>query len=153
LEDVTVTDSEAFAENACRMVLGTEKNKEGFTLTIVGASKPIAVTSTGNDIVDANTTNCKMWEFVEDDGKGVFIRNLGNTNAMFKYNAGNAAVKPYKINTAGAVYVYVYVRKYVDPGQGIEDIEESTPAQKILREGQILILRNGHTYTIEGKRL
>lgn len=153
LEDVTVTDSEAFAENACRMVLGTEKNKEGFTLTIVGASKPIAVTSTGNDIVDANTTNCKMWEFVEDDGKGVFIRNLGNTNAMFKYNAANAAVKPYKINTAGAVYVYVYVRKYVDPGQGIEDIEESTPAQKILREGQILILRNGHTYTIEGKRL
>jgi uncharacterized protein YjdB len=153
LEDVTVTDSEAFAENACRMVLGTEKNKEGFTLTIVGASKPIAVTSTGNDIVDANTTNCKMWEFVEDDGKGVFIRNLGNTNAMFKYQAGNAAVKPYKINTAGAVYVYVYVRKYVDPGQGIEDIEESTPAQKILREGQILILRNGLTYTIEGKRL
>ena len=57
---ITVTESEAYADAACRMVLGTEKNQTGFTLTIVGASKPIAVASTGNDIVDANTQNCKF---------------------------------------------------------------------------------------------
>ncbi|MBR6508620.1 MAG: Ig domain-containing protein [Paludibacteraceae bacterium] len=34
---------------------------------------------------------------------------------MFKYHAGNAAIKPYKAGTVGAVYVYVYVRPYTEP--------------------------------------
>lgn len=155
LNDVTVTKTEAYADNACRMVLGTEKNKEGFTLTIVGASKPIAVTSGGNDIVDATTQNCKFWEFVEDGTNGYFVRNLGNTNAMFKYHASNAAIKPYKTNTAGAVYVYAYVRKYVEPGPAtdVENTEVETKAQKVLRNGQILILRGDAVYTITGVRV
>ena len=151
---ITVTESEAYADAACRMVLGTEKNKEGFTLTIVGG-KTIAVTSTGNDIVDANTQNCKFWEFVEDGNNGYFVRNLGNTNAMFKYNAGNAAIKPYKLNTAGAVYVYAYVRKYVDPVEtGMEETQDPlVESRKILRDGQVLILRNGEVYTVTGMKL
>ena len=151
---ITVTESEAYADAACRMVLGTEKNKEGFTLTIVGG-KTIAVTSTGNDIVDANTQNCKFWEFVEDGNNGYFVRNLGNTNAMFKYQAGNAAIKPYKLNTAGAVYVYAYVRKYVDPVEtGMEETQApSIESRKILRDGQVLILRNGEVYTVTGMKL
>ena len=152
---ITVTENEAYADAACRMVLGTEKNQSGFTLTIVGASKPIAVTSTGNDIVDANTQNYKFWEFVEDGNNGYFVRNLGNTNAMFKYNAGNAAIKPYKLNTAGAVYVYAYVRKYVDPVEtGMEETQApSIESRKILRDGQVLILRNGEVYTVTGMKL
>lgn len=154
LNDVTVTETEAYADNACRFVLGTEKNKEGFTLTIVGG-KTIAVASTGNDIVDANTQNCKFWEFVADGNNGYFIRNLGNTNAMFKYHAGNAAIKPYKASTTGAVYVYAYVRKYVEPGPatGVENTEVETKAQKVLRNGQILILRGDAVYTITGVRV
>ncbi len=154
LNDVTVTETEAYADNACRMVLGTEKNKEGFTLTIVGG-KTIAVASGGNDIVDANTQNCKFWEFVADDNNGYFVRNLGNTNAMFKYHAGNAAIKPYKATTTGAVYVYAYVRKYVEPGPAtdVENTEVETKAQKVLRNGQILILRGDAVYTITGVRV
>ncbi len=154
LNDVTVTETEAYADNACRMVLGTEKNKEGFTLTIVGG-KTIAVASGGNDIVDANTQNCKFWEFVADGTNGYFIRNLGNTNAMFKYHAGNAAIKPYKATTTGAVYVYAYVRKYVEPGPAtdVENTEVETKAQKVLRNGQILILRGDAVYTITGVRV
>ena len=153
-EDVTVTETEAYADGACRLVLGTEKNQEGFTLTI--GSKMIAVASRGNDIVDANTQNCKFWEFVADGNNGYYIRNLGNTNAMFKYHAGNAAVKPYKANTAGAVYVYAYYRKYVEPSSatGVEDIQPSEVSyQKVLRNGQVLILRNGETYTITGAKV
>ena len=153
-EDVTVTETEAYADEACRLVLGTEKNQEGFTLTI--GSKVIAVASSGNDIVDANTQNCKFWEFVADGNNGYYIRNLGNTNAMFKYHAGNAAVKPYKANTAGAVYVYAYYRKYVEPSSatGVEDIQPSEVSyQKVLRNGQVLIIRNGETYTITGARV
>ena len=155
ISGITVTESEVYADAACRMVLGTEKNKEGFTLTIVGASKPIAVTSTDNDIVDANTQNCKFWEFVEDGNNGYFVRNLGNTNAMFKYHAGNAAIKPYKATTVGAVYVYAYVRKYVDPVvTGMEETQApSIESRKLLRDGQVLILRNGEVYTVTGMKL
>ena len=154
-EDVTVTETEAYADEACRFVLGTENGQNGYTLTIVGG-KMIAVTSSGNDIVDANTQNCKLWEFVADGGNGYFIRNLGNTNAMFKYHAGNAAIKPYKLNTAGAVYVYAYYRKYVEPSPatGVEGIQPSEVSyQKVLRNGQVLIIRNGETYTITGMKV
>ena len=153
LNDVTVTETEAYADNACRFVLGKEKNQEGFTLTIVGG-KTIAVASGANDIVDANTKNCKFWEFVADGDKGYFVRNLGNTNAMFKYHADNAAIKPYKVNSAGAVYVYAYVRKYVEPGPAtdVENTEVETKAQKVLQNGQILILRGDAVYTITGVR-
>ena len=153
-EDVTVTETEAYADEACRLVLGTEKNQEGFTLTI--GSKMIAVASGGNDIVDANTQNCKFWEFVADGNNGYYIRNLGNTNAMFKYHAGNAAIKPYKATTTGAVYVYAYYRKYVEPSPatGVEDIQPSEVSyQKVLRNGQVLIIRNGETYTITGAKV
>ena len=154
LNDVTVTETEAYADKACRFVLGTEKNQAGFTLTIVGG-KTIAVNSGANDIVDANTKNCKFWEFVADGNKGYFVRNLGNTNAMFKYHAGNAAIKPYKVNSAGAVYVYAYVRKYVEPGPAtdVENTEVETKAQKVLQNGQILILRGDAVYTITGVRV
>ncbi len=153
-EDVTVTETEAYADEACRLVLGTEKNQEGFTLTI--GSKMIAVASSGNDIVDANTQNCKFWEFVADGNNGYYIRNLGNTNAMFKYHAGNAAIKPYKATTVGAVYVYAYYRKYVEPSSatGVVDIQPSEVSyQKVLRNGQVLIIRNGETYTITGAKM
>lgn len=154
LNDVTVTETEAYADNACRMVLGTEKNKDGYTLTIVGG-KTIAVASGGNDIVDANTQNCKFWEFVADGNNGYFVRNLGNNNAMFKYHASNAAIKPYKASTTGAVYVYAYVRKYVEPGPAtdVENTEVETKAEKVLRNGQILILRGDAVYTITGARV
>ena len=155
-EGVTVTETEAYADEACRLVLGTEKNQTGFTLTIVGASKPIAVTSTGNDIVDANTQNCKFWEFVEDGNNGYFVRNLGNTNAMFKYHAGNAAIKPYKATTAGAVYVYAYYRKYVSPSPatGVESVQQSeNGSRKVLHNGQLFIIRGGAVYTITGVKV
>lgn len=150
--DVTVTATEAYADEACRMVVGTEKNKTGYTLTIVGG-KTIAVASSGNDIVDANTQNCKFWEFVADGDNGIYIHNLGNSNAYFKYHAGNAAIKPYKSNTTGAVYVYVYVRKYIEPViTGVDAVSNDVMVQKIIRDGQLLIIRNGETYTVTGEK-
>lgn len=148
--DVIVTDSEAYADNALRLVLGTEKGKEGFTLTIVGG-KTIAVASSDNDIVDANTKNCKFWEFVADGDKGYYVHNLGNTDAYFKYHAGNAAIKPYKASTVGASYVYAYVRKYIAPVvTGLDAANSAMPVQKVFRNGQLLIIRNGVTYTVTG---
>ena len=151
LDDVTVTDTEAFADKAIRFVLGATTG--GYTLTAVGASKAIAVTSSDNDIVDANTTNCKVWQFVADGDNGVYVQNTGNTNAYFKYHAGNAAIKPYKAATTGAVYVYAYVRKYVAPTiTTVENTETGTEVRKVIRDGQLLIIRNCETYTVTGEK-
>lgn len=152
LEDVTVTKTEAYADDALRLVVGTIKNKSGFSLQPVGSDKVLA--ENNNDLYLEKTTSTKnlTWQFVADGSNGIYVQNVGNANAMFKYHAGNAAIKPYKANTAGAVYVYVYVRPYKNP-QGIEDVESETKAQKILRDGQILIIRNDAVYTITGMKI
>jgi len=151
--DVTVNESEAYADDACRMVLGKEKGNEGFTLTIVGG-KTIAVNSDGNDILDANTKNCKFWEFVEDGNNGYFVRNMGNTNAMFKYLPGKSpAIKPYKLGTVGAVYVYAYYRKFVPKdATGVEETQEDNrQSTKVLRDGRLIIIRGEHMYDAQGR--
>lgn len=112
-ENVIVNDSYAYADDALRLVLGATTG--GFTLTPVGASKALAE-SGGNDFVEANTKNNKVWEFLSDDGKGVYVHNVGNTNAYIKYNPtpNVDAIRPYKVNTVGAELMYVYVRPFVD---------------------------------------
>ncbi len=112
-DNVIVNDSYAYADDALRLVLGATTG--GFTLTPVGASKALAE-SGGNDFVEANTKNNKVWEFVADGTNGVYVHNVGNDNAYIKYNpAPNVdAIRPYKVNTVGAVLMYVYVRPFVD---------------------------------------
>ena len=151
-EGVTVTETEAYADDALRLVIGTIKNKSGFSLQPVGSTKVLA--EQNNDLYLENTTSSKnlTWQFVADGSNGVYVLNVGNTNAMFKYHAGNAAIKPYKASTGGAVYVYVYVRKYRDP-QGIEDAETGVKAHKVLRDGQLLIIRNGETFNANGVKV
>jgi len=152
--DITVTDTEAYADEALRLVIGTIKNKNGFTLQPVGSEKVLA--ENNNDLYLEKTTSTKnlTWQFVEDGNNGIYVQNVGNTNAMFKYHAGNKAIKPYKSNTTGASLVYVYIRKYVEPQpQGIEDVKSNEKAQKILRDGQMLIIRNGMTYSVTGAKV
>lgn len=152
--DITVTDTEAYADEALRLVIGTIKNKNGFTLQPVGSEKVLA--EQNNDLYLEKTTSTKnlTWQFVEDGNNGIYVQNVGNTNAMFKYHAGNKAIKPYKSNTTGASLVYVYIRKYVEPQpQGIEDVKSNEKAQKILRDGQMLIIRNGMTYSVTGAKV
>ena len=152
-EDVTVTATEAYADDALRLVLGTLSNKSGFTLQPVGSTKVLA--EQNNDLYLEKTTSSKnlTWNFEADGSNGVYVRNVDNTNAYFKYHAGNTAIKPYKSNTTGAVYVYVYVRKYIDPStEGFEGINAPVEVQKVLRNGQVLIIRNGVTYTVTGMR-
>lgn len=153
--DVTVTEEGAYADNALRVVLLKLKNKTGMALQPVGSEKVLA--EQNNDLYLEKTTSTKnlTWQFVADGNNGIYVQNIGNTNAYFKYHAGNSAIKPYKVNTTGAVYVYVYVRKYVKPEDPVvTSIESNQPSanscQKILRDGQLLIIRNGEIYTATG---
>lgn len=151
--NVTVTADEAYADDAIRLVLVKLKNKTGFALQPVGSSNVLA--ESGNDLYEEKTTSTKnlTWEFVADENKGIYVHNLGNTNAYFKYHAGNAAIKPYKAGTVGAEYVYVYVRKYIEPViSAVDTVGAEIRAQKIIRDGQLLIIRGGETYSVTGEK-
>lgn len=153
ITDGLVDDPNAYAVDAQKFVIGTISGKTGYTLARPGASTVFAEKS--NDLYEENKTSTKnlMWEFVADGTNGVYVHNLGNTNAYFKYLASQSSIKPYKSNTDGAVYVYVYRRPYIDPASAVENIEvEAVPAQKLLHEGRIVIIREGVMYELDGRR-
>ena len=111
-EGVTVTAESAVCDAAMRLVL--DLTSDGFTLTPLGKTKPLAETGS-NDFADANTKNNRYWEFVADGTNGVYVHNLGNTDAYVKWHVGNNIIRPYKAGSVGAYYLYVFVRKYVEP--------------------------------------
>lgn len=113
--NLKVTETEAYADDAIKLVLGTLNGKEGYTLHRIGQTNVLA--ENNNDLSEEKTSSTKnlTWQFVADGANGIYVQNVGNSNAMFKYNSGINAIRPYKINTDGAVYVYVYFRKYVQP--------------------------------------
>ena len=110
LDNVEVTDQGAAAEGAVELVLGATTG--GFTLTPVGKTKALA--ENGNTFVEANTKNNKVWTFGADE-KGVYIQNVGNTDAYVKYNPDNSYIRPYKKGSIGPVMMYVYVHPYIAP--------------------------------------
>ncbi|MGN0226791.1 MAG: Ig-like domain-containing protein [Paludibacteraceae bacterium] len=113
--NLKVTETEAYADDAIKLVLGTLNGKEGYTLHRIGQTNVLA--ENNNDLSEEKTSSTKnlTWQFIADGTNGIYVQNVGNSNAMFKYNSANNAIKPYRINTADAVYVYVYFRKYVQP--------------------------------------
>lgn len=113
--NLKVTETEAYADDAIKLVLGTLNGKEGYTLHRIGQTNVLA--ENNNDLSEEKTSSTKnlTWQFIADGANGIYVQNVGNSNAMFKYNSATNAIRPYKINTAGAVYVYVYFRKYVQP--------------------------------------
>ena len=149
---VSVNATEAYADDACRLVLGTEKNKTGFTLTPVGSSKSIAAKTDDTGLIDGTATNNHMWQFTAD-ANGVYAQNTVVTAAVFKYFEDNKNIKFYKAGTA--VPVYVYVRKYVNPNPptGMEEAQGDVQSTKVLRNGQIVILRGDKAYTITGQEI
>ena len=156
-EGVTITD-DAVSEpqDALRLILGKETG--GFTLTPLGSEKAIAIGQNSNDIVNATATNNYLWEFVADGENGVYVHNTGHNKETsgyghLRYSTSNDIIKAYKTSSGATQYVYVYVRKYIDPSTNVEGVESTVSAQKLLRDGQIVIIRNGVLYSIDGKRL
>lgn len=109
-DNVTITENSATAEGALRLVLETATG--GFRLVPVGKTKGLA--ENGNAFYEQNTKNNSVWKFEADD-KGVYIRNVGNTDAYVKYNPDNSYIRPYKLGSVGPVMMYTYVRPYKEP--------------------------------------
>lgn len=147
-EGVTVTADAAGSEDALAFVLGGSAGN--FTLTALSTGKLLS-TSDGTKL--GYGTKNTTWLF-EADATGVMVKNTGYDTKVICYNGQSKYIRLYAPGTSSTP-LYVYVRKYIEPEtpQGIEDVEAGAKAQKILRNGQILILRNDAVYTITGMKI
>ena len=147
-EGVTVTADAAGSEDALAFVLGGSAGN--FTLTALSTGKLLS-TSDGTKL--GYGTKNTTWLF-EADATGVMVKNTGYDTKVICYNGQSKYIRLYAPGTSSTP-LYVYVRKYIEPEtpQGIEDVEAGAKAQKILRDGQILILRNDAVYTITGMKI
>jgi len=138
-ENITVTDDAAAGDEAVRLVLATTQG--GFTLTPVGSTKALAENS--NTFAEANTQNNKVWEFLADEN-GVYVHNVGNTNAYIKYNPQNGYIRPYKAGFADGKMMYVYVRHFEEKiPTGLEqetNNQNKGQVRKVLQNGQVVII-------------
>ena len=113
-----------------------------------------------------------VWQthFLIQNGGGITIGNRTITNGMQGLILSSEYVKlegGFKVNAGAKVYIGIEDMYCEDEREGsLEPIEsapeiyhmpnrhsainESLSARKILRDGQVLILRNGHTYTLTG---
>ena len=117
------------------------------------------------DLVDAlkplsNVDGINYW-FPEEAGngdKGSVIpswqnRGFWDENKNQSGHTINKTGSPQSGQTAADVCAPYYMSKFVESTQDIEAVGEPASAVKKLMNGQVVIERNGNTYTLDGKRI
>lgn len=117
------------------------------------------------DLVDAlkpltNVDGINYW-FPEEAGngdKGSVIPSWQNRGFWdeTKTQSGHAINKTGNVTgdkTAADVCAPYYMSNFYNEEQGVEAVPTKTQALKYLRNGQLVIKRNGHSFTPDGKRL
>lgn len=99
-------------------------------------------TSMGVDLMEAKTNSGYSGLATDAYPKGA---------ASFKKFTGHEITEIERDATDGTI-TFLY-RGGADPGQGIEDVADGATAKKVIRDGKVLILRNGNTYDLTGKRI
>lgn len=115
-----------------------------------------------------NLDGISYW-FPEDAGNGDYVnwttkariieeawsnRGFWNENASTTGHAINKTGAISGDKTAADVCAPYYMRNFYNEGQGIEDIETpTTKGRKIIRDGQILIIRGDKTFNVLGQWL
>ena len=145
-EGVTVTAEAAGSDDALAFVLGG--TTDNFTLTALSTGKLLS-TSDGTKL--GYGTKNTTWLF-EADVTGVMVKNAGNTSKAICYNGQSKYIRLYAPG-ATSTPLYVFVRKYVEPSPatGVENVQnDNVQCTKVLRDGQLYILRDGKTYNATG---
>ena len=124
------------------------------------------------ELVDAlkpleNVDGINYW-FPEEAGNGDYVNWSTNSRLVIKswQNRGfwneNATTSGHAINKTGNVTgdkteadvcAPYYMSNFYNEEQGVEAVPTKTQALKYLRNGQLVIERNGHSFTPDGKRL
>ena len=143
--NVLMTDDAVLAEEALVLVIGGTTDQ--FTLTTLAGKKLIAQDDKKLGYGTKNTT----WKFESAEG-GVLVRNLYQPTKCISYSAQSGLIRQYASN-AMCTPLNVYVRKYVEQvNTDIEAVNSAVEVQKVIRDGELLIIRNGETYTLTGEK-
>ena len=148
---VTISDDAASSDDALLLLVGGEKDK--YTLTdLKTGSKTNTIAADGDKKVKYSSSN-NTWMFAEYNG-GVIVRNVSQKGKCIAYHSQSGVIRQYAETDEKATPLYVYVRKYSGSATGVEGIQESeSRTQKVLRNGQILIIRGEQIYDVTGKRV
>ena len=148
-EGVTIADGTASVPEAAQTFIATKYSGNWqFTTSDTGKRLHLDITGKGaftyaDTQPDAILAN---WGVSISGGEAV----ISKPDGTFPVEFNSDRFKPYK-NTGSGTAVALY-RIPADP-QGIEDVTDGAKARKVVRDGQIFILRNGETYSITGARV
>ena len=116
------------------------------------------------------TGNCTLTIYMMSSSKGntrtlnvagesfsnvITTLSAGDGNAITKetYNFTGAATSLYLYSANSGINIYGIKVEYAETPTTIENIENKSVARKVLRNGQVLILRDGKTYNLLGSRI
>jgi hypothetical protein len=98
----------------------------------------------------ANTGNAN-WTISISDGDAT-IQSTTDSYGRFLYNVNSPRFTTYTSNTSASMLLpQLYVRKKA--ATGIENTQAMPKAQKILENGQIILLVDGKKYTVLGQKI
>ena len=92
-------------------------------------------------------TDGELYVYVYAFAPGTFTTQLHFTSLK----AGSKT--EYAIDKVIPVTIIVSEKPTPDPTTGLDQADIKIKAQKIFRDGQLLIIRNGKTYTVTGEKL
>lgn len=145
-DGVTLTDEAAYADDALRLVVGGAKDK--YTLTVAGSNNMLA-SSDGTKLGYSSSKN-NTWKFEESD-QCVRLANLASSSKCVCYNAQSKYIRLYASGTSStALMVFVRKGEAQPTPTAVSNTQAGIEVHKVLRDGQLLIIRNGVTYTLMG---
>ena len=122
-------------------------NKTGEGIYLIQLNANLAAVDTIGLFITTGSES--TWNAVEADGNIVLAANAAK-NLDLKFTADDT--KSVKTTTLSRILASVTLKKPVPTA--IEDAELNTvKTQKVIRNGQLLIIRDGKTYSITGQRL
>lgn len=146
-DGVTLTDDAAYADKALLLVVGGTKDQ--YTLTVSGTTKKLTAKDDAKlEYGSKNTT----WKFEDYNDAGVIVRNTAYPTKALCHNSQSSLIRQYAPGSNSTPLI-VYVRKYIAPQPtGVEAPAVRNEVRKVLRDGQLLIIRNGEIYTVTGEK-
>ena len=149
-EGVTIADGKASVPETAQMFTLSKNNSDWqFTTTDTGQRLHLDVTGKGAFTYQDTQAGSILanWGISISGGNA----EVSKPDGTFPVEFNSDRFKPYK-NAGSGTAIALYKKEAKDPTD-VENTEVETKAQKVLRNGQILILRGDAVYTITGVRV
>lgn len=148
-EAVTISNNTISIPSTSNVVVMTV-NKSGSNWTFTNNGQLLKATAVKKVTFGANTGNAN-WTISISNGDAT-IQSTTDSYGRFLYNVNSPRFTTYTSNTSASMLLpQLYVRK--ETTTGVEDTKVLPKAQKILENGQIILLVDGKKYTVLGQKI